>query len=272
MKRKDWKDEKLFERLLTNRSKKTYWENIRELRKRPNEYVFDRAFELIETNKAKEIIIGINILAQLGFDPRYRQNETVEICFRLLEKEQTPSVIEAILFAISHNNKILKKDQILSLSELKTHRFSIVRFALIQALSGLKQQDAIETLIELSNDKDHYIRDWAVFALGSQIDTNNEIITNILWERTNDSSDIVRLEAIAGLAKRKDKRVKEILIRELQNIDNHGSIILESINDFNDYDFIYLLEKQLEVNKRTKQVNEDWLIETLGKLKKTAQQ
>ncbi len=272
MKRKDWTDEKLFERLLTNRSKKTYWENIRELRKRPNEYVFDRAFELIETKKEKEIIIGINILAQLGYNPRYKQIETVKICFGLLEKEQNPNVIEAILLAISHNNKILKKEQILSLSEFKIHRFSIIRFALVHALSGLKQQAAIETIIELSNDKDQDIRDWAVFALGSQIDTNNEIITNILWERTSDSSDLVRLEAIAGLAKRKDKRVKEILIRELQNIDEHGSIILESINDFNDYDFIDLLEKQLEVNKRTKQVNEDWLIETLGKLKKTVQQ
>ncbi|HOY12608.1 MAG TPA: hypothetical protein PLY70_05685, partial [Saprospiraceae bacterium] len=95
---------------------------------------------------------------------------------------------------------------------------------------------------------------------------------NVLWEKTSDSSDMVRLEAIAGLAKRKDKRVKEILIRELQNIDEHGSIILESINDFNDFDFVDLLEKQLEINKITQQVNEDWLIMTLRKLKKTAQQ
>lgn len=272
MKRKDWTDEKLFERLLTNRTKKTYWENIRELRRRPNQYVFDRAVELIKTNIDIEKIIGIDILAQLGFNPRFKQNKTVEICFSLLDKMQTPKVLESILFAISHNNEILQKDQILTLTKLKTHRYCIVRYGLVQALSGLEQKDAIETIIDLSTDKDPDIRDWAIFSLGTQIETNNDSITKVLWERTKDSSELVRFEAIAGLAKRQDKRIKDILIKELKNIDDNGSIILESIEEFNDFEFIELLEKQIELNKKTQQVNEKWLIDTLGKLKTKAQQ
>ncbi len=272
MKRKDWTDEKLFERLLTNRTKKTYWENIRELRKRPNQYVFDRAVGLIKTNIDKEIIIGIDILAQLGFNPRFKQKEIVELCFSLLEKEQTPKVLESILFAISHNNEILRKDHILTLTELKTHRYCIVRYGLVQALSGLEQKDAIETIIELSTDKDPDIRDWATFSLGTQIETNTDSITKVLWKQINDSSELVRFEAIAGLAKRQDKRIKDILIQELRKIDDNGSIILESIEEFNDFDFIELLEEQIELNKKTQKVNENWLIETLGKLKTKAQQ
>ncbi|MCG6191488.1 HEAT repeat domain-containing protein [Maribellus maritimus] len=271
MKRKDWTDEKLFERLLTNRTKKTYWENIRELRRRPNQYVFDRTVGLIKTNSDKEIIIGIDILAQLGFNPRFKQNEIVEICFSLLEKEQTPKVLESVLFAISHNNEILREDQILILIKLKTHRYCIVRYGLVQALSGLEQKDAIETLIELSTDKDPDIRDWATFSLGAQIETNTDSITKLLWKQINDSSELVRFEAIAGLAKRQDKRIKDILIQELKKIDDNGSIILESIEVFNDFDFIELLEKQIELNKKTQQVNEKWLIDTLGKLKTKAQ-
>lgn len=271
MKREDWTDERIFERLLTNRTKQTYWENISELRKRPNQYVFDRAVELIKTNNDKEIIIGIDVLAQLGFNPRFKQNETIEICFSLLEKEQTPKVTESILFAISHNNEILKKDQILALTNLKTHSYCIVRYGLVQALSGLEQKDAIEALIELSADKNQDIRDWAVFSLGTLIETNNDSITKVLWERTNDSNESVRFEAIAGLAKRKDKRIKDTLIQELKNINDNGSIILESIEDFNDIDFIEFLKNQIELNKKTKQVNEKWLIDTLEKLKTTAQ-
>lgn len=271
MKRKDWTDEKLFERLLTNRTKKTYWDNIRELRKRPNQYVFDRAVGLIKTNNDKEIIIGIDILAQLGFNPRFKQNEIIEICFSILDKEQTPKVLESILFAISHNNEILSKDHVLTLTKLKTHSFCIVRYGLVQALSGLEQKDAIETLIELSGDKDPDIRDWATFSLGTQIETNNDSITKVLWERMKDSSEMVRSEAIAGLAKRKDKRIKDTLIQELKNIDDNGSIILESIEEFEDFDFIELLEKQIELNKKTRQVNEKWLTDTLSKLKTKAQ-
>lgn len=271
MKRKDWTDEKLFERLLTNRTKKTYWDNIRELRKRPNQCVFDRAVGLIKTNTDKEIIIGIDILAQLGFNPRFKQIEIVEICFSLLEKEQTPKVLESILFAISHNNEILRNDHILTLTKLKTHSYCIVRYGLVQALSGLEQKDAIETLIELSTDKDPDIRNWATFSLGTQIETNNDSITKILWERMKDSSEMVRFEAIAGLVKRKDKRIKNILIQELKNIDDNGSLILESIEEFEDFDFIELLEKQIELNKKTQQVNEKWLTDTLGKLKTKAQ-
>ncbi len=271
MKRKNWTDEKIFERLLTNRTKKTYWDNIRELRRRPNQYVFDRAVGLIKTNIDKEIIIGIDILAQLGFNPRFKQNEIIEICFSLLDKEQTPKVLESILFAISHNNEILRKDHILTLNKLKAHRFCIVRYGLVQALSGLEQKDAIETLIELSADKDPDIRDWATFSLGTQIETNNDSITKVLWERMKDSSKMVRFEAIAGLAKRKDKQIKDTLIQELKNIDDNGSIILESIEEFGDFDFIELLEKQIESNKKTQQVNEKWLTDTLGKLKTKAQ-
>ena len=267
MKREDWTEERIFERLLTNRTKQTYWKNIRELRKRPNQYVFDRAFELIKNNNDKEIIIGIDILAQLGFKPRFNQKEIVEICFSLLEKKQNPKVLESILFAISHNNEILKKDHILTLTKLKTHSYCIVRYGLVHALSGLEQKDAIETLIELSADRDLYIRDWATFSLGTQIETNDDSIIKVLWERMNDKSELVKFEAIAGLAKRHDKRIKDILIEELKNIDDNGSIILESIEEFNDAEFINLLENQIELNKKTQKVNEKWLKETLANLK-----
>jgi len=268
MSRKKWTSEKIFTRLLNNKTKKTFLENIGELRKRPNKDVYNKAFKLANSIIEKEKIIGIYVLAQLGFDPRFQQDKTVDLYFKLLENEKSPKVISAILSSISHNNGNLSEKQILRIIEFKTHKFVNVRFDLTLALSSLENEDAIKTLIELSNDKDSDTRDWATFGIGTQLDNDTEEIRTALWNRVNDNDKITRLEAIIGLAKRKDRKIKDILKIELENIDEEGSLILESIELFDDKDFIPLLEKKIIENKKSKKVNEDWLLETINKLTK----
>ena len=41
--RENWTSEKLFDRLLTNKTQKTFWDNIRVLRNRPNPEVYKKA-------------------------------------------------------------------------------------------------------------------------------------------------------------------------------------------------------------------------------------
>ena len=252
--------------MLNNKTQKTFWENVRELRKRPNNEVYNKAYKLAESESKKEKIIGIYVLAQLGFDPRFQQAKTVKLYFKLLENEKSPKVISAILSSISHNNENLNEKQISKLIEFKTHKFVNVRFELALALSCLENENAIKTLIELSNDKDSDTRNWATFGIGTQLDNDTEKIRTALWNRVTDKDEITRLEAISGLAKRKDRKIKEVLKTELENIDENGSLILESIELFNDKDFIPLLEKKIVENKRSKKVNEDWLLETINKL------
>ena len=266
MSRKKWTSEKIFTRLLNNKTQKTFWENVRELRKRPNKEVYNRAFKLANSEIEKEQIIGIYVLAQLGFDPRFQQEKTVDLYFRLLEKEKSPKVISAILSSISHNNENLSEKQILKLIEYKNHKFVNVRFELALALSCLENESAIKTLIELSNDRDSDTRNWATFGIGTQLDNDSEEIRIALWNRVSDKDQITRFEAISGLTKRKDKKIKDVLKTELENIDENGSLILESIEVLNDKDFIPLLEKKIIENKKSKRVNEDWLLETINKL------
>ena len=85
--RKNWTSEKIFSRLVNNKTKKTYWENIRELRSRPNKEVFNRAVELTKSKDKKEKVIGIDVLAQMGLNPRYNQKKTVKIFLSLLKKK-----------------------------------------------------------------------------------------------------------------------------------------------------------------------------------------
>lgn len=202
MSRKNWTSEKIFTRLLSNKSQKTYWENIRELRRRPNKEVYHRAFELANSDIEKEKIIGVYVLAQLGFNPRFQQSKTVDLYFKLLEKASSPKVIVAILSSISHNNQNLKEPRISKLAAFKSHKFVSVRFQLVLALSCLENEMAIKTLIELSNDKDADTRNWATFGIGSQIDIDSEEIRAALRNRVVDKDESTRLEAMAGLAKR----------------------------------------------------------------------
>ena len=50
MGRKDWTSEKIFDRLINNKSERTYWDNVRELRKRANQDVYNQAYKLVKSD------------------------------------------------------------------------------------------------------------------------------------------------------------------------------------------------------------------------------
>ncbi len=262
----NYSNEKLFERLLNNKSSKNYWNFITELRKRKDNDIFEKSVELTKSEILKEKIIGINILAQFGF-PRLHLKEILKIYFDLLKTETDKNVISSILYGIGHNNDNLTDKQINVICAFKDHKSITVKYALVYAILAIDKNKAINTLIELSKDKDSDIRDWATFGIGTQIETDTQIIREALWERINDTDNTTRLEAIVGLAKRKDENIKDILKKELLEIDESGSLILEAIEEYNDKDFILLIEEQIERNQKFKKVEEDWLLETLEKLK-----
>ena len=125
MSRKNWSSEKIYERLLTNKSKKTYWDNIGELRSRPNNKVFKRAFSLTNSKYKKEKIIGIDILAQLGFNPRVFKKETLKRYFELLDSENDTEVLMSLFYAIGHNNENLTSKQISKMVRFKNHKNTV---------------------------------------------------------------------------------------------------------------------------------------------------
>jgi len=262
----NYSNEKIFTRLLNNKSNDNYWNYISELRKRKTKDIFEKSILLIESEIAKERIIGIDVLAQFGF-PRLHKNIILKKFFNLLKNESDKYAISSIFYGIGHNNENLTVKQIDLLCSFKKHKSSRIRYSLAFALFTKQEPNAIQTLIELSKDRDYEIRDWATFGLGTQIEIDNVEIRNVLWKRINDKYEGPRFEAIFGLAKRKDLRIKEILITELENIDEFGSLILEAIEELNDKEFILLLENQINTNRVEKRVNEEWLTNTLEKIK-----
>jgi HEAT repeat protein len=258
MNRKNCTTEKLFHRLLNNKSSRIQWDYLVELRSRGTKEVFVKSYELAHSDNLREKIIGIDLLAQLGSEPRPFLKESLSLYFELLDKETNYSVIRAILHAIGHNNDDLTSVQIAILTGFKRNKSSEIRRGLVSALLHVDNEEAINTLIFLTNDKVTTIRDWATFGIGTQSERDNVHIRTALWKRVEDQDETTRFEAIVGLAKRKDPKIKAIIERELLK-DEFGKLLFEAIEELNDKDFIPLLQKSLETNINDQEINPTWL-------------
>lgn len=257
MSRTNWTNDKLLSRLINNKTDKSRWNNISVLRKRPSKELFAKCVELIKSNNPKIRKIGIDILAQLGLPPRPFLNETLKIYFELLDTENDPDVLMSLLYSIGHNNDKLDNEQIEKICSFINTKNSLINEGLVFALLGIDNLNAIETLIKLSSDKLSHIRNWATFGLGTQIERNNKTIREALWERVNDKNQETKLEAIVGLAKRKDKRVNDIIRREIIG-GEYGTLLFEAIIETQDKEFLPLLKQNLRTIKDDKTINTKW--------------
>lgn len=258
-------NEKIIDRLLNNKSKKNYWNYITELRKRKDKSVYQKAILFTQSKNNKEIITGVNILAQFG-SPRLYQKQTLSVYGNLLQSQKDKQVLSSILYAIGHNNEKLTVKQINQACRFASHKSALVRHSVVFALGGIEHPQAIGVLIELSKDKDPEVRDWATFSLGSRIETDNEPIRQALWEGVTDKDKNTRYEAIFGLAARKDKGIKEVLKKELARANNSSSQILEAIEVYRDPDFIPLVKEKIKTVKPGKGDIKTWLQSTLATL------
>lgn len=258
MGRKKWSDKKLFNKLISNKSKTAYWENIHELRSRPNSCVFKTAKGFIKSGEKEKILIGIHVLAQLGSEPRKYLKKSLALFFDTLMATQDKRVISSSLYAIGHNNDNLTQAQISTICSFRNNKSKKVRQSLVFALLTIEESNAIETLIKLSKDKVSSIRNWAIFGLGTQIDEDNPQIRKALWLRRKDLDQETKLEAIVGLARRKDKRINKVIEKEISS-GEFGSLLFDAIEELENRYFLPHLKKLLKESEKENDINPTWL-------------
>ncbi len=137
------------------------------------------------------------------------------------------------------------------LVKLKNHPTADVRFGVVSGISCQEDALAISTLIELSSDEEEDVRNWASFGLGSQIDTDTVEIREALFQRLADENQEIRGEALVGLAKRRDERVVELLIKELSS-DSVGILAVEAAKEIGDaqlYSVLMQLKERWNIDK-----------------------
>ena len=101
------------------------------------------------------------------------------------------------------------------LVRLSTHADAETRWSVACALGRYAQPAAIETLLRLARDVDADVRDWATFGLGTMSDTDTPEIRELLWRNHTDDNEDVRGEALVGLAKCRDPRAVDAVLRAL---------------------------------------------------------
>lgn len=191
------------------------WEAVIKLHMIGTQEVFDRAANWLLSVDWNKRMRGADILSQLGSGKN--SEHFSELSYPLIEKlqkaEQELHVAASSVRALGwfHNH-----DAIDSITKFSNSENASVRSAIAFALGSFADDPrSISVLIELMRDQDEYVREYAAFSLGIHGSSDSEPIRAAFVERLIDSYEYVRLDAIASLAKRKDQRVLEALLKEL---------------------------------------------------------
>ena len=189
------------------------WQAVLALQQMGSEEVLQRALASRRSHSARERERAVDVLGQLG-TPRPTEELRLRCSNGLLEMlgtEQEPDVLHAIGVALGH---LGDARAVLAMAPFATHASAKVRYGVVLALSV--HEAGVDTLIQLSADPDLDVRNWATFALGSQLEqVDTPALRDALFARLEETDLELRGEALLGLALRKDPRVIEPLRREL---------------------------------------------------------
>jgi HEAT repeat protein len=167
------------------------------------------------------------VLGQLGKTADHGSNtfpdESYSVITELVQRETESQPLAAGIAALGHLDNPLAVPLITNFS---SHPNPEVRFDVAFAL-GCFPNDRLsaKTLLELTQDTDEDVRDWATFGLGVLGNTDCDEIREALVQRLTDSDEDVREEAMVGLGKRKDQRALSTLLIALERPDTTLRVI-----------------------------------------------
>jgi hypothetical protein len=230
--------EKLFaETLLGDYDDDAPWAAVSQLRLNGNRYIFEKSDEWCHSPNPKFRARGAGILGQLGAPRTPEQAPTtssqpifVEESFKTVSgmvlAETDDNALMAELFALGH---LYKPEAVPILIQYSTHGNEDIRFAVACSLGHFHENRlALEYLMRLADDSDGDVRNWSLFALGSQSNFDSPELRDLFLCHLDDPHPDAREEAIAGLAKRKDPRAALPMLRLMQL----GSYFSHHDNDF----------------------------------------
>jgi HEAT repeat protein len=193
------------------------WTAVNALRRLGTRAVFDFAARWLRSADALERARGADVLAQLGVGEGRAHafpKEALALLLELLRRERETRPIASAIIALGH---LRDPSALLTVLSFAAHENAEIRHAAAFALGCFAEHpQAIGGLLTLTVDPDPDVRDWATFGLGVMSDADAPEIRDALVRRLNDDFLDARQEAIAGLAKRRDRRVIPLLIAALE--------------------------------------------------------
>ena len=215
---------KLISEALTARTAPSYHRRVDALMKMGTREVFDASARLLTSKWAKDRKLGADVLSQLGYQSNRRRfkNRSVPLLVNLLLNERESSVKAAAITALA---RLQARSAIPALVGFAADPSSDVRWAVAAELiwctwdSGAEHPDprVTSTLIKLSSDRAGVVRNWACFSLASS-DLDTPEIREVFWHHARDRHHDTRMEALRGLARRRDPDVRIPLREAVQAI------------------------------------------------------
>lgn len=191
------------------------WSAVHVLRRNGSLAIFERAASWCRSRDHHERARSIDILCQLQRTPDpsaaaeepewlFRE-ESVHLITGMLVNEKDPTVLTSAIYALGH---LANKGSIPEILRYQAYPEDPVRLSVAFALGCFPHDsDAVLALIQLTSDHVAEIRDWAVFSLGVQGDSDSTEVRQALIRCLDDGDENVREEALVGLAKRQDLRI-----------------------------------------------------------------
>ena len=188
---------------------------------------FSLGVKYTESQDFIDRIVGADILGQLGWMDQTFREESVDVLIPMLNDEEA-TVVHAACCALGHRHHLKAVPCMINLAQSSV---ALIRLGVAQGLLGFESEDAINTLIVLSKDPDTDVRNWAMFGLATQIETDTSNIREALFAAASDVDFEVRGEAFVGLAIRKDLRVIDLLLEEWKNFSGVSILSLEAAQE-----------------------------------------
>jgi HEAT repeat protein len=205
------------------------WDRIVDLQRRGGAEVLDQARRLCASRDRERRRLGVDILGQLRAataadgmprigDPDHEA--AMRILLDVAAHERDPDVLHALGIAFGHRHD---PRGVPALRRWRSHPDADVRYTVAFGLLGLTDPSAIDTLIELSDDDDDNVRNWATFGLARQVRTDTRAVRDALFARVADPNADARAEGLIGMALRHDDRVVPMLLDALTSPVWHGT-------------------------------------------------
>jgi HEAT repeat protein len=198
---------------------------------RADDQVLAAARNLARSDSAMDRNIAADILAQIHVgNPDFRKRAG-DILEEMSLSESMPDVLIALGYAFGHNGNPRAVSFVEKLAKSTDPDFRLAAAYALPFLRDDNPGEIVPILIQLCEDTDSRVRDWATFALGNQLDTDRPEIRDALARRLFDSCDDAQGEAMVALAKRGDARMIEFFLNFLESGKNPGSLMEDAAEE-----------------------------------------
>jgi hypothetical protein len=199
---------------------------------------------LLHSGDATERIVGCDLLGELSNPGETLWGpEIAAALVRLAEDETNTDVWWSLAGALGHTWSAIGAPV---LARLASHPNAGVRLQVACALptcaDGANPDVAVAALLDLMEDEDELVRDWATFGISRQLDADGPAVRHALACHVHDDDPETRDEAIVGLARRRDARAFDIVAERLREA-SVGELVVEAASYLGDARLLPILEQ-----------------------------